>query len=569
MFSELSQSIEKDLCLAYSPAAARLRNRYSKKFKISGSTVTRDVALEKFKADILRVGEFKNTLTNEEISNARHFIFETLTSGCRRVHTCYNTTFWPQQVVPLDIFRHPEFLGFGKGASSGSSLSHILDKLVTKNVTYTKSVLPLIPFLKVYSREFYTCITSDFHMYTECEGSRITTVPKDNKTDRVIACEPTINMWFQLAFGRFIEESLTSVGLNIRTQQPKNQEKARRGSLFNEQWLDPFCTIDLSSASDSISIELMELLFPSEFVEVIQMLRSPSALINKENYTLPMVSTMGNGFTFPLLTLVSAALVYAANPNARGGHLNWQHNAVFGDDIIVRRSVYSLTCDLLVRAGFLVNKSKSYCSGLFRESCGGDYYDGEFITPFYITDLTTFTDLRIALNQALEWSTRHHVLENTIKYLMAKLPKAERPLVPMCFSYESGILFPTSEKRSKVTFFQRCVKPKKFSGRSGFKTWAYLAGFLTSTSSSTVLKEALLQDASENSSSNFSDIYITRECSSTYKRRGFAYPFPWDTLKETRDSEWWDRPKYIPTGYTFTRYHKHRWTEIVCVLINT
>lgn len=570
MFNELSKSIEKDLGSATSPASARMLQRYKKKFNTSSTDFTRNVALEKFKEDIQRVASFDIVLTPDEISDARHFIYETLTSGARRVNTRFNTTHWPQQIVPYDIFRHPDFLGFGKGASASSSLSHILDKLVTKKVSYTESVLPLVPYLKVYSREFYSCITSDFQSYTRCEGSRITTVPKDNKTDRVIACEPTINMWFQLAFGRFIEESLTSVGLNIRTQQPKNQEYAKRGSRFCEQWSDPFCTIDLSSASDSISMELLEKLYPQEFVDVIQMLRSPSASVNNEVYTLPMVSTMGNGFTFPLLTLTCAAIVYAANEKCRGGHLNWRNTAIFGDDIIVKRSVYNKTCDLLVRAGFLVNNNKSYCSGLFRESCGGDYYDGEFITPFYITDLATNVDIRIALNQAIEWSTRHHLLVSTIELLKSKLSKADRPLVPMCFSYESGILFPTTEKRSKVTFFQRCVKGKKFSGRSGFKSWAYLAGFLTSTCSSKVLKESLLDRSdSESDCFAFSDCYITRESSFTYKTRGFAYPFPWDTLQETRPSEWWDRPKYVPSGYTFTRYHKRRWASIVSLLISS
>jgi len=54
---------------------------------------------------------------------------------------------------------------------------------------------------------------------------------------------------------------------------------------------------------------------------------------------------------------------------------------VYGDDLIVPVDYVRSVIDVLELLGFKVNTGKSFWNGKFRESCGGDYYDGEDVTP--------------------------------------------------------------------------------------------------------------------------------------------------------------------------------------------
>jgi len=78
---------------------------------------------------------------------------------------------------------------------------------------------------------------------------------------------------------------------------------------------------------------------------------------------------MGNGFTFPLLTLMCLAIVYAAqcrhNPNHGRLYVDFRSTGVFGDDIIVPKKYYDSTIDLLDDCGFVINRDKVIVRGVF------------------------------------------------------------------------------------------------------------------------------------------------------------------------------------------------------------
>lgn len=78
-------------------------------------------------------------------------------------------------------------------------------------------------------------------------GNRVVTVPKNSKTDRVIAIEPGINLWFQKGIGKMIGRRLRRYGLDLKTQE-RNQQLALIASVRGD-----LATVDFSSASDSIS----------------------------------------------------------------------------------------------------------------------------------------------------------------------------------------------------------------------------------------------------------------------------------------------------------------------------
>jgi hypothetical protein len=90
---------------------------------------------------------------------------------------------------------------------------------------------------------------------------------------------------------------------------------------------------------------------------------------------------MGNGFTFPLETLIFFSLAQACCESE-----DYEKVSVYGDDIIVPVYAVPLLTKVLTSCGFLVNASKSFSSGPFRESCGKDYLLGTDVRPCYIKD---------------------------------------------------------------------------------------------------------------------------------------------------------------------------------------
>ena len=108
------------------------------------------------------------------------------------------------------------------------------------------------PGAEPYVYAFKQWCSRDLGRQTEyANGNRITTVPKNAKTDRIIAIEPDWNMFFQKGVGRVIRRRLNRVGLLLETNwvnsQARNRALARFGSETNT-----FGTIDLRGASDSV-----------------------------------------------------------------------------------------------------------------------------------------------------------------------------------------------------------------------------------------------------------------------------------------------------------------------------
>lgn len=136
----------------------------------------------------------------------------------------------------------------------------------------------------------------------EIHAARLSFVPKNAKTDRAICTEPQLNGMFQLAVGDVIADRLRRVGIDIRDQTP-NQRAAMRGSISGET-----ATLDLTSASDTVSLGLVEHLLPEDWNNLLLRLRSCEVEYEGEILELAKISSMGNGFTFPLETLIFWAL---------------------------------------------------------------------------------------------------------------------------------------------------------------------------------------------------------------------------------------------------------------------
>lgn len=223
-----------------------------------------------------------------------------------------------------------------------------------------------LPYLLAFTR----WSQREFPPVTIVPGNKVTTVPKNAKTDRVIAIEPDWNMFFQLGVGRALRSRLQRrFGLLKPIAQQVNQSLARCGSRSGD-----LATIDLKGASDSISLALVELLVPSSVLQHLLALRSPTGTVDGKVVTYEKISSMGNGFTFELETAIFYCLVRASSG----------HAVAYGDDLVCHASSYQQVVDFLTFCGFEVNLKKSYHAGPFRESCGGHFFRGVNVTPPYI-----------------------------------------------------------------------------------------------------------------------------------------------------------------------------------------
>lgn len=195
-------------------------------------------------------------------------------------------------------------------------------------------------------------------------------VPKNARTFRSVSTPSPLNSMVQLGYGDHIKKRLKRFGIDL-SDQTINQRLAKEGSLTGV-----LATLDLSSASDTISHGIVLHLLPIDWVKALSACRSSFIRFRGERRMLEKYASMGNGYTFPLESLIFWAL---ATASCDPGDVV----SVYGDDIIMPGRHVPLFREVLVACGFKLNLEKSYSTGPFRESCGSDWYRGFNIRPFY------------------------------------------------------------------------------------------------------------------------------------------------------------------------------------------
>lgn len=215
--------------------------------------------------------------------------------------------------------------------------------------------------------------------FTKTERNVLVLVPKNWKTFRTIAKEPTHSLPFQLSLDSFLKDKLRKWGIDLSSQSA-NQEKARLGSIDGS-----FATLDLEMASDTLSFNAVAWMLPTEWLNLFGSFRSSLYSAPWGNGTYAKYASMGNGYTFSLETLIFTAACRAVGS---------RQYSVYGDDIAVETEYAVPVIKLLRFLGFRVNMEKSFTNpdSRFRESCGCDYYKGELVTPFYLRECPKDTD---------------------------------------------------------------------------------------------------------------------------------------------------------------------------------
>jgi hypothetical protein len=325
---------------------------------------------------------------------------------------------------------------------------------VTNGATEDRPRRRAIPFLKVTGRlkaprmavpalgrllQFYGVDLSSCR-FTGVERNAITLVPKNWKTHRTIAKEPTHSLPFQLALDQWLKAKLRRWGVDLSSQS-KNQELARVGSIDGT-----LATVDLEMASDTLSYNAVAWLLPFDWFELLCSFRSSGFSASWGTGTYAKFSSMGNGYTFSLETLIFTAACRAVGS---------RRYAVYGDDIVIETDLVPNLVELLSFLGFSVNDAKSFYNpqSRFRESCGSDYYKGNFVTPFYLRECPKESDYA-GMSHALNGLIGAALVPGPLWTWAAKEVKRLRLcLVPWNEDSRSGVwITPTKAWRTKKLY---------------------------------------------------------------------------------------------------------------------
>lgn len=273
------------------------------------------------------------------------------------------------------------------------------------------------------------------------DGVRLVTVPKNSNSRRTITIEPALRQFAQQALNSHLRHSITRCRILSRclslADQSKNQNLALIGSRDGS-----FATIDLSSASDLLSLSLVKKIFSGRPRFLDLCLKSRCASLSGSDTVLMKYAGMGNATTFPVQSVVFAVLAIASDLESRRVSPSYGNIVasacrirVYGDDIIVPTGSYHQTVTRLATFGLLVNEDKSFHKGNFRESCGIDCFRGYDVTPVYIrfepkdTSLTASAVASLVSNSNSLWNLGYYKFATYLKTQVERAIRTKLPLV--------------------------------------------------------------------------------------------------------------------------------------------
>lgn len=208
--------------------------------------------------------------------------------------------------------------------------------------------------------------------------TRVIAVPKDFMKPRIISAEPTNLQFLQQGLARFIMARCEGYCpyINFRDQSVNANLSKRYESV---------ATLDMSDASDLVSRRLVRQLFPDDWCRLLFALRSHFAK-TPDGDIIPLRSfaPMGSALCFPVESVVFAAITVAVLLQVDEG--KWfvgekrKLCRIYGDDIIVPIDAARAVMSVLLETGFCPNQSKCCYKGVFRESCGAEWFAGHDVT---------------------------------------------------------------------------------------------------------------------------------------------------------------------------------------------
>lgn len=214
--------------------------------------------------------------------------------------------------------------------------------------------------------------------------TRIALVPKDFRGPRLISVEMSAMQYLQQGQMHSMMDYIESHALlkqSIRMRDQTFNQLAAQRAYENDH-----ATLDLSNASDTVSLPLFWFLFAKvpKLRRLLCHTRSDFASSNGELIRLCAMSPMGSAVCFPIETLVFWSLSLATMYRATNcDHRDLDRGVlfelssslrVFGDDIIIPRVNLEPLMSTLRSVGCIPNMSKTCSVTPFRESCGTEWF---------------------------------------------------------------------------------------------------------------------------------------------------------------------------------------------------
>lgn len=219
-------------------------------------------------------------------------------------------------------------------------------------------------------------------------SNRFFCVPKDSSTHRGCCVEASANVMLQLAVDKHIRRSYERLyQVDMSSLYLRHRRLAQQASIDGKM-----ATIDLSKASDMIARQAVKLACPTIWYDLLDSLRATHTRFRGRDHHLQKFSSMGNGYTWILQTVLFQSLARAIGSKS---------SSCFGDDIIIESELAPLMIKALSFFGFQTNEKKTFCEGPFRESCGGDYFEGVPVRGHFLKEVPDEPQQWVALANGL------------------------------------------------------------------------------------------------------------------------------------------------------------------------
>lgn len=212
-------------------------------------------------------------------------------------------------------------------------------------------------------------------------------VPKSPLTNRTISKEPTTLQWCQQGIRSGIDEYFRS---HLSSKIDLHDQEASRSLALLGSKVGEYDTLDLSKASDSVTLALVQELFAkTALLDPLLMTRSLYCDLDDGDgdesvIRLAKFAPMGSALCFPIECVVFACVCEQAIREITGRKSRNDDYRIYGDDIVIRHEFTQKCCSLLSELHFTVNVNKSFTgtgSWRFREACGVEALNGADITP--------------------------------------------------------------------------------------------------------------------------------------------------------------------------------------------
>lgn len=228
-------------------------------------------------------------------------------------------------------------------------------------------------------------------------------VPKNFKSLRTIAVGNCGNGIVQRVLGKALNHKLKRF-FDLSKRPMVHKEVVRICSSTRSH-----ATIDIKNASNSMCTNVVKKVIPPIWFDYLNKARHHRTQIGEMVHDLSLFSSMGNGFTFELESILFYAILMTLPNNKllemRPGEIPGTNAivgdiSIFGDDIICRAEDVPLLTQRLKHFGFEVNTQKSFWGeSWFYESCGADFFAKADVTPYYLNGKVSRSNLQSLYGQ--------------------------------------------------------------------------------------------------------------------------------------------------------------------------